>query len=85
MVIETFIHGARPVYERLQAQGRSIPEGLGFVDSWIDERTLGRCYQLMETDEPSLLARWADSWGDLAEFEIVPVISSAEASARALA
>jgi hypothetical protein len=85
MVIETFTHGAAPVYERVRTQGRSMPEGLTYVDSWIDERGLDRCFQLMETDDPALLERWAESWSDLATFEIVPVISSADASARALA
>ena len=83
MVVERFLHGPRPVYERAAGQGRMLPSGLEYVDSWVDER-LDRCFQLMETDDPSLFDRWIDSWRDLAEFEIVPVVSSAEASARAL-
>ena len=83
MVVERFLHGPRPVYERAAAQGRMLPSGLEYVDSWVDER-LDRCFQLMETDDPSLFDRWIASWRDLAEFEIVPVVSSAEASARAL-
>ncbi|HSE82404.1 MAG TPA: DUF3303 family protein [Gaiellaceae bacterium] len=83
MVVERFLHGPRPVYERAAAQGRMLPSGLEYVDSWVDER-LDRCFQLMDTDDPSLFDRWIASWRDLAEFEIVPVVSSAEASARAL-
>ena len=83
MVIETFVEGARPVYERAAASGRMLPPGLRYVDSWIDEG-LQRCFQLMETDDPSLLDRWTDEWSDLVSFEIVPLISSAEAAARAL-
>ena len=83
MVVERFLHGPRPVYERAAGQGRMLPSGLEYVDSWVDER-LDRCFQLMETDDPSLFDRWIASWRDLAEFEIVPVVSSAEASARAL-
>jgi Protein of unknown function (DUF3303) len=82
MVIETFVHGARPVYERAAEKGRMLPEGLAYVDSWIDE-SLGRCFQLMETDDPALLEEWTADWGDLAEFEVVPVIGSAEAAERA--
>jgi hypothetical protein len=82
MVIETFTRGARPVYERAAERGRMLPTGLEFVDSWIDERTLDRCFQLMETDDPSLFDGWIASWGDLAEFEVVPVIDSAAAAAR---
>jgi hypothetical protein len=85
MVIETFTHGARPVYERLREQGRSIPEGVSFVDSWVETPGLERCFQLMEADDPAQLAAWAEGWSDLATFEIVPVVTSAEASARALA
>ena len=82
MVIETFTRGARPVYERAAERGRMLPPGLEYVDSWIDERTLDRCFQLMETDDPSLFDGWIASWSDLAEFEVVPVIGSAAAAAR---
>jgi Protein of unknown function (DUF3303) len=82
MVIETFVQGARPVYERAAEKGRMLPEGLAYVDSWIDE-SLGRCFQLMETDDPALIEEWTANWGDLAEFEVVPVMDSAEAAARA--
>jgi Domain of unknown function (DUF3303) len=82
MVIETFTRGARPVYERAAERGRMLPAGLEYVDSWIDERTLDRCFQLMETDDPRLFDGWLASWSDLAEFEVVPVIDSAAAAAR---
>jgi Protein of unknown function (DUF3303) len=84
MVVERFVMGPRPVYERAARQGRMLPPGLEYVDSWVDER-LDRCFQLMETDDPSLFDAWIAAWNDLAEFEVVPVLSSAEASARALA
>ena len=82
MVVEKFIRGARPVYERAAKRGRMLPPGLEYLDSWIDER-LDRCFQLMETDDPTLFDDWTAHWSDLAEFEIVPVISSEEAAARA--
>ena len=37
----------------------------------------------METDDPGLFDEWTRSWNDLATFEIVPVITSAEAAERA--
>jgi Protein of unknown function (DUF3303) len=83
MVIERFVRGAPPVYERLAERGRMMPQGLEYVDSWIDER-LERCFQLMETEDPDLFDAWIDAWSDLMEFEVVPVIASAEASERAL-
>jgi hypothetical protein len=85
MVVETFLKGPKPVYEVVAKHGRMLPPGLEFIDSWIDERTLGRCFQLMETDDPRLFDDWAanwSQWNDLIEFEIVPVISTAEASER---
>jgi len=83
MVIETFLHGARPVYERAAEQGRMLPEGLVYVDSWIDE-SLDRCFQLMEADDRAIFDEWIANWSDLARFEIVPVIDSKQASGRAL-
>jgi hypothetical protein len=83
MVIETFTQGARPVYERARDQGRMLPEGLEYVDSWV-ETGLRRCFQLMETDDPALFERWTAQWDDLGEFEIVPVLGSADAAERAL-
>ena len=83
MVIERFVQGARPVYERAAEKGRMLPEGLVYLDSWIDE-SLNRCFQLMETDDPALFDDWIADWSDLAEFEVVPVIDSATAASRAV-
>lgn len=83
MVIERFVRGPQPVYERLAERGRMMPPGLEYVDSWIDER-LDRCFQLMQTDDPRLFEPWIAAWSDLVEFEVVPVIASAEASERTL-
>ena len=83
MVIEDFIQGARPVYERVEGKGQMLPPGLLYLDSWIDE-ALQRCFQLMETDDPSLLDAWMAQWSDLVNFEVVPLIGPTEASERAL-
>ena len=53
------------------------------MDSWIDQR-LDRCFQLMETDDPRLFDERTARWSDLVEFEVVPVITSADATARVL-
>ncbi|MFN0155233.1 MAG: DUF3303 domain-containing protein [Gaiella sp.] len=84
MVVETFTHGAAPVYRRFAHQGRMLPKGLVFVESWIDA-SLGRCWQVMETDDPTLLEQWTACWDDLVSFEIVPLVTSAEAAGQALA
>lgn len=83
LVIETFLHGARPVYERAAEKGRLLPPGLVYVDSWIDEG-LRRCFQLMETEDRTLLDEWMAAWSDLVAFEVVPLVDSGEAAARAL-
>lgn len=83
MVIETFVAGPEPVYTRARECGRMLPEGLAYVDSWIDATRLERCFQLMETDDPALFEEWIAQWSDLVAFEVVPVITSAEAGARA--
>jgi hypothetical protein len=81
MVIERFRGGdAVPVYRRFRDQGRLMPEGLRYVSSWVTA-DLRLCFQVMECDDPALLAQWAARWEDLAEFEIVPVVTSAEAAA----
>jgi uncharacterized protein DUF3303 len=82
MVVEKFTQGPEPIYERLAERGRMMPEGLVYVDSWIDERDRRQCFQLMETDDPALFDQWTSNWDDIMEFEIVPVIASAEAAAR---
>jgi hypothetical protein len=83
MVIERYAHGPGPVYARAATRGRMLPDGLHYVDSWVvaDER-LDRCFQLMETDDPSLFDTWLQSWRDLADFDVYPVISSGEAAQR---
>jgi Domain of unknown function (DUF3303) len=83
MVIERFFQGPGPVYARAAERGRMLPDGLVYVDSWVvDDGRLDRCFQLMATDDPTLFDEWRAHWEDLGEFEIVPVITSAEAAAR---
>lgn len=81
MVIEHFRNGdPAPVYLRFRERGRLAPEGLRYVSSWVT-RDLKRCYQVMETDDPALLHEWISRWEDLVEFEVIPVVTSAEAAA----
>ncbi len=78
MVIERFQPGAVPeIYRRFEKQGRSLPDGLTYVASWI-EAGLGRCFQLMECDDARLFQQWVLSWNGLFDAEIVPVVSSIE-------
>jgi hypothetical protein len=78
MVIEHFKHrDAKAVYRRFRDEGRMAPAGLTYVGSWI-EANFDRCFQLMECDDPRLFQAWVARWSDLADFEIVPVVPSAE-------
>ena len=79
MVIEHFKdRNAVEVYRRFRKKGRMMPEGLNYVDSWV-EPNYDRCFQLMETDDPALFDQWIANWDDLMDFEIIPVITSKEA------
>jgi len=84
MIIERFRDGdAAPVYRRFRERGRMAPEGLEYIASWVTE-DLGTCYQVMQTPERRLLDEWMENWRDLVDFEVLPVVTSAEAAARAL-
>lgn len=86
LVIERYRHGPGPVYERAARNGRMLPAGLAYLDSWIvDNGKLDTCFQLMETGDPGLFDAWRARWDDLVDFEVLPVISSAEAAARSRA
>jgi hypothetical protein len=79
MIIENFKNGdAKPVYQRFRDKGRLAPKGLKYVSSWVDEK-LEKCFQLMETDDKKLLEEWIENWKDITNFEIYPVMTSAEA------
>jgi hypothetical protein len=82
MIIESFSGGdPAPVYTRFRERGRLAPPGLDYVASWVT--TDGkRCYQVMECADRDLLDAWMDKWSDIVSFEVVPVITSAEAAAR---
>ena len=78
MVIEQFRNqDAKAVYRRFREKGRMTPDGLEFVASWV-AADLGRCFQVMECADVTLLQRWVAEWSDLTEFEIVPVTQGNE-------
>jgi hypothetical protein len=78
MVIERFLNNDMvPVYERVRDGGRMLPEGLRYIDSWV-EPNFSRCFQLMECDDPRLLQQWVLQWrGVGVTFEFIPVVPSA--------
>jgi hypothetical protein len=80
MVIETFRNGDPvPVYRRFRDRGRLMPEGIEYLGSWVTD-DLRRCFQVMECTDRRLLDEWIGNWQDITEFEIVPVMTSADAA-----
>jgi uncharacterized protein DUF3303 len=78
MVIEDFRNGdPRPVQDRFVGRGRMLPEGVTYHASWIDP-VRARCYQVMEAENADALAPWIVAWNDIVDFEVVPVLTSAE-------
>ena len=82
MVIESFRDGkVKEVYRRYKEKGRIMPEGLKYLDSWV-EVNFDRCFQLMECDDLLLFQQWVVQWQDLVEFEIIPVVPSKETTEK---
>jgi hypothetical protein len=83
MIIERYRHGAAPVYDRFAAEGRLLPPGVRFLDSWVvDEPEISQCFQLMDADGLEPLTQWMQRWSDLVDFELFAVIDSPAAAAR---
>jgi hypothetical protein len=79
MIVETFKNGdAASVYRRFRERGRMAPEGLSYVASWVTS-DMTRCYQVMECDDRRLLTEWMARWSDLIDFDVVAVLTSAQA------
>ena len=73
MVIEKYREGCfDKIYERFHNNGRMLPEGLYFIESWL-EKSEERCFQLMETDDPETFVSWIKNWEDLVEFEVIEI------------
>jgi hypothetical protein len=83
VVIERFKSGqAGQIYLRLRKHGRMLPEGVRYIDSWVDHG-FTRCFQLMEAEDYAALQQWAANWSDLVDFEFWPVRTGSEAFAIA--
>lgn len=81
MIVEHFRDGdPLPVYRRFRDRGRLAPDGLRYVSSWVTD-DLRHCWQVMECDDESLLRQWIAAWDDIVDFEVFPVVTSAQAAA----
>lgn len=85
MIIERFHDGkVKTLYQRFAEKGRMLPEGVTYINSWINE-PVTTCYQLMESVSEEKIHEWISHWNDLANFEIIPVISSSQAKEKVFA
>ena len=81
MVIEHFRPGrVVDVYRRFRERGRLAPADVTYISSWVDH-DFRRCFQVMEAENEARLREWTVNWEDLTDFEIIPVRTSAEATA----
>ena len=74
MVIEHF-KDVPAIGERFARKGRMLPDGVAYHASWVEPGG-ARCFQIMEADSIEPIEAWASRWQDLADFEIVPVLTS---------
>ena len=78
MVVEHFKPETRAAMaERFQTKGRMLPDGVIYHASWM-ETNGARCYQVMEAPGRDWLDEWIVRWSDLVDFEVVPVLTSAD-------
>jgi hypothetical protein len=76
MIIENFKDVAA-IGERFRIKGRMLPEGVKYLASWVEPGGQ-RCFELMEAQHEESLRPWLAAWDDLTDFEVVPVVTSAE-------
>ncbi len=82
MIIENFHpHKVKQLYKRFEEKGRQLPAGVRYINSWIDE-DIKTCYQVMESGTVERIHEWIQHWTDLSEFQIIPVLTSAQAKEK---
>jgi hypothetical protein len=73
MIVERYKAGCfDKVYERYHTHGRFLPEGLCYLNSWVNKEQ-NLCFQLMEARSEDLFQTWISHWKDLVDFEIYPI------------
>lgn len=73
MIVERFKPGCfDQTYERFNAKGRMLPEGLFYLNSWVNEEK-NICFQLMEARDDQMFNDWFARWNDLVDFEVYPI------------
>ncbi|MBX3388725.1 MAG: DUF3303 family protein [Phycisphaeraceae bacterium] len=78
MVLELFKSGkADEVGARFKSRGRMMPDGVKYHGSWLEPAS-GKCFQVMESPSRAQIDEWIGHWSDLVDFEVIPVVTSAE-------
>ena len=78
IIVERFRgESLKAVGERFNREGRMLPEGVTYLMSWM-EPAGACCYQVMEAPDRKSIDVWISRWDDLVDFEITPVVTSAE-------
>lgn len=73
MVVERFKPGRMDEnYTKFYAEGRHLPEGLYYLNSWVNKEK-DICFQLMETNNEALFAEWIKHWEEFTDFEVFPI------------
>ena len=84
MVIERFHpFKMKEIYKRVEERGRMLPDGVIYINSWVDEQ-ISTCFQVMESDSENKIQQWISHWSDLIDFEVIRVLSSDQAKEKAL-
>lgn len=82
MIIEKFQEGkVKALYNRFAEKGRMMPDRVQYINSWINEEVTV-CYQVMESESIEGIQEWIANWNDIVDFEIIPVITSAQAKEK---
>ncbi len=78
MIVERFKEGSvGSISERFERNGRMLPADVLYHASWVDV-TGTCCFQVMEAPNRESIDCWVRCWEDLVNFEIVPVLTSAD-------
>jgi hypothetical protein len=64
--------------ERFLKTGGRPPEGIKMVGRWHDIGKISGT-AIAETNDPTLMAKWALEWNDLFEMDVRPVITDEQA------
>lgn len=73
IVVENFKPGLMEEnYKVYNAKGRQFPDGLYYLNSWVNtEKNI--CFQLMESNDESLFYVWFKKWEQFVDFELYPL------------